>query len=186
MATYSYVLTSIITSKMDKRNFVKWCNHLHNIFLGSPNKSIILKWPLIPNFFFKISFSTAINPENIDKLFIFCFFNQVVFSRNLKIQLQPTCCRVSVVHQIICILTMVMEVHCCFLGRGIAPWWKIKYNSKNLELPNSFRNGRRKFFATAVVLRKQCNFTCITVIVPLYYMQMIWQNVSIIKYYLYK
>ena len=43
--------------------------------------------------------------------------------------------------------------------------------------------------ATAVVLprpRKQCNFTCITVIVPLYYMQMIWQNVSIIKYYLYK
>ena len=96
--------------------------------LRLPNKCLILKWPLIPNFFFKVSFSTAINPENIHKLFIFCFFNQVVFSRNLKIQLQPTCCRVSVVRQIICILTMVMEVHCCFLGHGIVPWWKIKYN----------------------------------------------------------
>ena len=28
----------------------------------------------------------------------------------------------------------------------VLPWWKIKYSSKCLELPNSFRNGRKNFY----------------------------------------
>ena len=76
----------------------KFCEVMQSFtlyILRLPNKSLILKWPLILNFFFKISFSISIYPENIHKLFILWFFNQVVFSRNLKIQLLPTFCRVS-------------------------------------------------------------------------------------------
>ena len=35
---------------------------------------------------------------------------------------------------------MVMEVNCSVLAALVVPWWKFKYSSKSLELPNSFRN----------------------------------------------
>ena len=50
----------------------------------------------------------------------------------------------GLIHQIICRqyhgTTMVMEVNCSVLAALVVPWWKIKYSTKSLELPNSFRS----------------------------------------------
>ena len=57
---------------------------------------------------------------------------------------------VNINHQIICrqyhSTTMVTEVNCFVFVAMVVPWWKIKYSSKSLELPNSFKNGRKKFY----------------------------------------
>ena len=77
--------------------------------------------------------------------------------------------------------TMVTEVNCSVSAAMVVLYWKIKYSSKSLIFPNSFRNGRKKITATAVVLpspRKPYNFTSVTTVVPWYYLQMIWQTVA--------
>ena len=54
--------------------------------------------------------------------------------------------------------------------QGNDPW---------IELPNSFRNGKKISTAAAVVVswpRKQCDFISVTMVVPWYYQQMIWRN----------
>ena len=54
---------------------------------------------------------------------------------------------VNINHQIICrqyhSTTMVTEVNCFVFVAMVVPWWKIKYSSKSLELPKSFRSGRK-------------------------------------------
>ena len=57
-------------------------------------------------------------------------------------------------------------------GHCALPWWKIKYSSKSLKLPNSFRNGK-KF----LLPQNQCDFTYVSRLVPKYYLQMIWRNI---------
>ena len=68
----------------------------------------------------------------------------------------------------------------CFCSRG-STMVENQPQLKSLILPNSFRNGRKIFTATTVVLprpRKLYSFTSVTMVVPWYYLQMIWQTVA--------
>ena len=69
-----------------------------------------------------------------------------------------------------------LEVNCSVSTAVVVTWRKIKYS---LKTSNSFRNGRKKFFTGADVMllqeQKQYNFTSVDMVVPWYYLDMIWQ-----------